>query len=738
MVHIKACRGKAFPLGPTVISTESLSADDHKPSRLTVNIAVYAKVHDLSICLFPEIDGHQVTRDFQQCIPFRHRTGDVWHTELEGVPSNYSYSIVVPTSRNTSRLLSDPYGRWIESRGSALWMSLEGEKHSSTQGDLEQNVRQFIASFPSLRSIGVQHPFRPTRFIAPTAAQQFDWGGQTYPRLSYADVVIYEAHIRGLTPKGTFESAIERIPYLKWLGVTALQLMPIFEFSELDVDAMAGDYALLRGAAQAQVHHRAGNFWGYSPFSWFSPMNRYSEEPVSGGPLGLKKLVCALHSAGMECYLDVVYNHTANSPCAFHFLNTQPSYYIGKSHHHGFEHSNLSGCGNTLATARPMMQELVMNSLRWWVTEYHIDGFRIDAAGILCRDENGKPITKPQIIENIVNDPVLKDTKFIVEGWDAGDQIGSPNFLLGSKHGFPQGDRFCEWNAKWRDDTRRFIRGDRDAYKSFREGLRGSPQFFSKRSGTGPAFHSVNFVSCHDGMCMSDVVSFEKRSNEDGYDEVSFNCGSEGHVGDEKVLQMRARRLRNFMLALAISRGLPMILQGDEIGATKDGFNNTWNDPNRFALRVPEFDSKRAKRDCCEWMSHEGLVWFCRKVLCIRKRYEDFSKGDFMNQTKWVDMRGRERVGRDERYVGLVVRTRDLRDSNVGRRKWVFVAFYNGSNQARVRLPDVGVAEWSIIVDTFRWNPRAEDSDEEYKVGNDGVVEMGSHSAIVAVRKAHE
>eukprot|EP00737_Agarophyton_chilense_P001214 gb/GEZJ01001350.1/.p1 GENE.gb/GEZJ01001350.1/~~gb/GEZJ01001350.1/.p1 ORF type:complete len:666 (-),score=55.70 gb/GEZJ01001350.1/:473-2470(-) len=633
MVHIEVGRGKAFPLGSTVVSTKRHGAIQfgQNPLLLTVNVAVYAKLGELKICLFPEIDGDQVTRDFLACIPFRHKTGDVWHIELQHVPYNCSYAILAQSYHGTSRLLSDPYARWVESRGSPMWMRLEGENYALKEKTVEGSVRKFMSSFPSLNSIGIQHSFRPTRFTPPAAAHYFDWGDEEPPKLRHADVVIYEAHVRALTFAGTFESAIERIPYLKWLGVTALQLMPIFEFNELEVDAMKGDYALLN-RKNIEVDKRAGNCWGYSPNSWFSPMNRYSQEAVSGGPLGLKKLVKALHAAGLECYLDAVYNHTANSSCAFHFLGTQSSYYIGKQRPHGFEHSNLSGCGNTLATARPMMQELVMDSLRWWVTEYRIDGFRIDAAGILCRDENGSPITNPQIIENMVNDPVLKETKFIVEGWDAGDQIGSPNFLLGSKHGFPQGDRFCEWNAKWRDDIRRYIMGERDASKCFREGIRGSPQLFSRRAGTGPAFHSVNFVSCHDGMCMADVVSFKKRSNEDGYNEISFNCGSEGHVTDESVLKLRARLLRNFFLALAISRGIPMLLQGDEIGATKDGFSDTWNDPKRFALHLPNSNVKHAEEGSGKWGSQDGLVWFCRKVFGIRKRYEELTKGDFMNE----------------------------------------------------------------------------------------------------------
>lgn len=738
MIKINVGPGKAFPLGPSVLTHSKTSPSSQTcftKDLLNVNVAVYAKVESLQICVFAPCS--QITRNPERCIPFEHKTGDVWHIELRGLPCDCSYALRVDKSRASNRLLTDPYARWIESPGSSMWMHLEGEEFSGRHISIRRNVKNFIQSFPMLKSMGVEYPFRPVRFVPPSSMLSFDWDGQRSPRLSYGDVVIYEAHIRALTAAGTFESAIQRIPYLKWLGVTALQLMPIFEFSELEMDALNGDYALLRGN-KSDLSERTGNMWGYSPLSWFSPMNRYSKEPISGGCTGLKKLVKALHAEGMECYLDVVYNHSSNSSCALHFLNTQSSYYIGKERGHTFEHSNLSGCGNTLATARPLMLELVMDSLRWWVTEYHIDGFRLDAAGILCRDKNGVPVREPHVIESMASDPVLKGTKFIVEGWDAGDQIGSPNMLLGSKHGFPCGDRFCEWNVRWRDTVRRYVRGDRDVAKEFRDVLRGSPHLFSKRTGGEPAFHGVNFVSCHDGFCMADVVSFKKRLNEDGYDEISFNCGDEGAVRDDSILKIRARCLRNFIVALAVSRGIPMILQGDEIGATKDGFSNTWNDAKRFAARLPNVDIATVKTGQGEWCQREGLVVFCKRAFSIRKGFAELRSGDFMSRATWVDMRGRRKGGRDERFVGFYVKSQC--DSTPDEsHKWLYVAFYNGSQDAHVKLPDITGVEWTVVLDTFRWELHKalneEHHNEVVKVSGSQILEMGSHSAIVVLGK---
>lgn len=286
------------------------------------------------------------------------------------------------------------------------------------------------------------------------------------------------------------------------------------------------------------------------------------------------------------------------------------------------------------------MLELVKESLRWFVTEFHIDGFRIDAAGVLCRGRRGETLSDPEIIRHMCADPVLEKVKFIVEGWDAGDQVGSPNMLLGSKQGFPRGERFCEWNVEWRDAVRRFEKGEDGSARAFCKALRGSAHLFGDGRGIKKgrplgAAHGVNFVSCHDGFCMRDVVSYRKRVNNDGYDDISFNSGAEGETNDAVINARRAQHLRNFMFYLAISRGIPMILQGDEVGFTKRGNSNPYNDPDLYAAKLPPVPQE------CGGM--EDIVHFTKKMLDLRRSFKELRGIDFFARLKWVDQFGRER-----------------------------------------------------------------------------------------------
>lgn len=642
-------RGRAFPLGPSVVGSSQTA---NGSVALNVNIAVFANVDNIAICVFPPRKPWEtVTRDMVDEIEFASRTGGVWHVELQGIPEHSAYALRVHNTGVSNRLLCDPYAKWIESPGSEMWMKVEGEDYQCRDGSNKvNNVKTFLRSFPSLRERGIEYPFQTALIMAPAGSVQFDWREDKSPCVPYEHMVIYETHVRALTPDGTFRSAIAKIPYLKWLGVTSVELMPIFEFSEVEVDAMDGVYALLRDGSKI-AGERRGNMWGYSPMSWFSPMNRYASSASSGAE-ELKQFVKALHEEGMECILDVVYNHTANASCPFHFLHVQSSYYIGKKRRGGFKHSNISGCGNTLSPNSPVMLELIMESLKWFVTEYHVDGFRIDAAGIFCRDPNGIPIQDPSIIDFMTSDPVLQNTKFIVEGWDAGDQIGSPNMLLGSKQGFPHGDRICEWNAEWRDAVRRFVRGDKNSDYAFYRALSGAPHLFGDGKQLKPSRqrplgsgHSINFVACHDGFCMYDVTSYSKRVNSDGYDEISFDCGKNGPTDDDTVRKLRVRQLRNFFFVLAISRGVPMLTQGDEFGYSKGGNNNTWNDPQTYVARTP--DVRNAE------LTEHAVAKFVRSMFKLRREYPQVCGQDFYEGTKWWDEMGHEQYRSDARHAPI-------------------------------------------------------------------------------------
>lgn len=437
------------------------------------------------------------------------------------------------------------------------------------------------------------------------------------------------------------------------------------------------EYDLLE---QQEPTKRKGNMWGYSPLSFFSPMNRYASHP-DGAAVEVKTFVRECHAAEIEVFLDVVYNHTGNAGCPLHFLRVQPDFYMGEGEQDSFQHVNISGCGNTLSPNSPLMTQMIVQSLRWWVSEYHIDGFRLDAAGIFCRDPLSTPMKQPPILDHICADPVLRNVKLIVEGWDAGDAVGSPNMLLGH---FPRGDRFCEWNPAWRDATRRFFRGD-GAARAFCKAMRGSPDMFCNGKGASQmrpfgAGHGVNFISCHDGFCLADVVSFEKRRNNDGYDEVSFNCGKEGVTDNKAVWAERAKQVRNMVFALAVSRGVPMIHQGDEFGFSKMGNSNTWNDPKFYAAQLPE--NPRKVRN------FEQLVLFVKRMLNLRRELPQLNGLDFHDNVVWLDQHGKPRSSRKRndgcsRKGGLVAfwNRRTLKG------KYIYVGINRTVDDLTVQLP---------------------------------------------------
>lgn len=691
---MKVSRGIAHPLGPSVVHLAS------QLPLLDVNFAVFARVPTLTLLLFPPLTSSCPVRDPYTSVPFKDRTGDVWHVLVHDLNPDVTYALTTPGAAN--RILSDPYARWIESPGCEKWMTVEGENFKGEGGCQEsaQNAMAFLKSFPRLSGLQIKYPFTLCRFTAPEKSRRFDWGNDSAPSVGYENLIIYEAHVRALSHDGTFASAKTAIPYLKWLGITALQLMPVFEFNEVEMGAMNSDYKLIsdQDVSRKAPVERPGNWWGYSPMSWFSPMNRYASR-AGGGAAELKELVQALHENGIECFLDVVYNHSANASCSLHFLNVQQFYYIGKSKNDSFQHSNISGCGNTLSPNSPMMLQLVLDSLRWFVTEYRIDGFRIDAAGVLCRDPSGAPSSGPEVIDHICSDPVLKNVKLIVEGWDAGDQIGSGNMLLGSKTGFPRGDRFCEWNVEWRDAVRRFFRGDKGSSKPFCKALRGSSTLFgvhNQVSKTRPlgAHHGVNFVACHDGFSMADVVSYRKRKNTDGYAEVSFNCGAEGDASDPQIRARRAQQLRNFVFALAVSRGVPMITQGDEFGFSKQGISNSWNNPQLFAATLPDSPQQ------CD--SFESLILFTREMLKLRSSREVLTRSDFFSHLLWLDESGQPRSSRKQSSPSAKIGYIAFSVTGAEEEPELFFAFNNGKHSISASLPYTTNTNirWQKLVDT--------------------------------------
>jgi isoamylase len=396
----------------------------------------------------------------------------------------------------------------------------------------------------------------------------YDWEGDAPLRRPSARTVIYEMHVRGFTRhpssgvreslRGTYAGLVEKIPYLKDLGVTAVELLPIHAF---DVHAC-----------------RPGgvNYWGYQTISYFAPHPQYSSRRDPLGPVDeFRDTVKALHRAGIEVILDVVYNHTAegnhDGPTLCYRGIDNRTYYLLEPD--GRWYSDYTGCGNTLNANHPIVRRMIVDSLRYWVTEMHVDGFRFDLASILSRDSNGHPLPNPPVLWDIESDPALAGTKLIAEAWDAAGlyQVGS--FV---------GDAWKEWNGRFRDDARDFFRGAAGAAGRFADRLVGSPEVYGHKR--REAEQSVNFVTCHDGFTLNDLVSYDRKHNDangegnrdgEGHNR-SWNCGAEGPTDDPAIEALRNRQAKNFLAATLLSLGVPMIVMGDEVRRTQGGNNNAY------------------------------------------------------------------------------------------------------------------------------------------------------------------
>jgi isoamylase len=446
-------------------------------------------------------------------------------------------------------------------------------------------------------------PSRPCPYRARLIPQDFDWEGDRPLELAMQDLVIYEMHVRGFTRSltsavkfpGTFAGVREKIPYLKALGVNCLELMPVFEFDELEhsrTNPLTGD--------------RFYNYWGYSTVGFYAPKAGYA----ATGQVGMqadefKALVKTLHRNGIEVVLDVVFNHTAEGneqgpTISFRGLDNRTYYMLTPDG----QYYNFSGCGNTLNCNHPVVRDFVLSCLRHWVAEYHIDGFRFDLASILGRDADGTPLPNPPLLEALAMDPVLGKTKLIAEAWDAGGlyQVGT----------FPAYGRWAEWNGKYRDCVRKFLKGDMGQVGDMAQRLLGSPDLYPTRGPTA----SINFVTCHDGFTLADLVSYNHKHNEangeenrDGADDnQSWNGGVEGPTDDPQILALRRRQMKNALTMLLLSQGVPMLLMGDEVGRTQQGNNNAYC-----------HDSPLTWLDWSLQEQNAELFRFCQHLIAFRR-----------------------------------------------------------------------------------------------------------------------
>jgi isoamylase len=456
----------------------------------------------------------------------------------------------------------------------------------------------------------------------------FNWAGDQPPRHPWSKTVIYEAHVRGFTihPKsgvdhpGTYRGLMEEISYLKTLGVTAVELMPVQEFNENSVTRK-----------DPQTGQTLRNYWGYDPVAFFAPKASYS----SLGGLGQRKLefkemVQALHKAGIEVILDMVFNHTAEGnelgpTLCFRGMDNVIFYTLESDHRH---YKDCAGTGNTVHANNPVVREHILAALRYWTVEMHVDGFRFDEASVLGRDRTGKLLADAPLLERIAEDPILRGMKIIAEAWDAAGAY---------EVGWFSERRWAEWNGRFRDDVRRFWRSDDGMLGLFAQRIRGSADIYRK-SGKGPE-RSINFVTCHDGFTLNDLVSYREKHNEangennhDGTNgNFSENYGAEGATNDAGIESIRKRQIKNLILTLLVSRGVPTLLGGDEFRRTQGGNNNAYCQ-----------DNETSWVDWTDLEKHQEIYRFAYGMIAFRRAHPILSKEQFYTDAgiQWFGAQG--------------------------------------------------------------------------------------------------
>uniref|UniRef100_A0A7V4LDV4 Glycogen debranching enzyme GlgX n=1 Tax=Desulfobacca acetoxidans TaxID=60893 RepID=A0A7V4LDV4_9BACT len=585
--------GRSFPLGATVYPEG-------------VNFSVFAKgATGVELLLFRDADSPRPDQVIA-LNPRLNKTYHYWHVFVPGLKAGqiYGYRAAGPWAPergarfDAEKVLLDPYGRAV-----AVPPSYSRDLASQPGENTAAAMKSVVADLG-----------------------RYDWEGDQPLQRPFAQTIIYELHVGGFTKhpssgvakekRGTFAGLIEKIPYLTDLGVTAVELLPIFQF-----DAQDSPPGLV-------------NYWGYSPVSFFALHQGYGSRQ---GPLAVldefRDLVKALHRAGIEIFLDVVFNHTAEGnhlgpTLSFRGLANEVYYLLEPDRS---LYADYSGCGNTLNANQSVVRRLMVDSLRYWVEEMHVDGFRFDLASILSRDEKGQPLENPPVLWDIESEPVLAGTKLIAEAWDAAGLYQVGRFV---------GDTWKEWNGKFRDDIRAFLRGDPDTVSSLAHRLLASPDLYEHKK--REVEQSINFVTCHDGFTLNDLVSYNHKHNEangednrDGSDyNLSWNCGVEGPTDDPEVESLRNRQVKNFLALTLLSFGTPMLLMGDEVRRSQQGNNNAYCQDNELSW----FDWTLVHR-------HRDVHRFVKELIRLRLHFDkasleyDLTLTQFLAQAK-IDWHG--------------------------------------------------------------------------------------------------
>ena len=700
-----------------------------------INFAIYSSgATRIELLLYDNITDRRPS----QVIPLTaetNRTGDIWHIYVEGIGHRtlYNYRADGPYNPkadgsrfNVAKTLLDPYA--IAITGDYDWSSGDALGYdNSDPDDPDRHLRLSV----------VNNVAGAARCVAYRST--FDWEGDRHPDIPIEESIIYEVNVRGFTRHhssdsdfgGTYRGFVEKIPYLKELGVTAVELLPVMEFERFDGpfrDPLTGE--------------RLGNAWGYNTVGFFAPESGYSYFGKLGAQVDeFKMMVRELHKHNIEVILDVVFNHTREGNhygpsisfkgldnATYYFLNEKPEFY-----------NDYTGCGNTLNCNHPVVRKFILDCLRYWVTEMHVDGFRFDLAAVFAIDVDQKQKGKTPLIAEIESDPVLANIKLIAEPWSI------QQYMLGSF----SDRRWAEWNGKFRDTVRKFVKGDPGVVGELASRVAGSYDLFAPtpESERSP-FHSINFVTCHDGFTLNDLVSYNDKHNErngegnrDGAnDNESWNCGHEGYVEtsdlpDEKkaeIEDLRRKQIKNFLTLLFLSQGTPMLLYGDEMRRTAEGDNNTVFQDNNLNWINWE-DIKR----------HSEVHRFTKLIIAFRKRHQIVRRWRYLtsDETETPTLRnitwhgvhpGQADFGESSRFIAWVLEAfqTDAR-SDVP----IYVACNAFWEPIDIILPELEGKRWYRVVDTSL--PEGEDivPEEEAFFLPEAVYHVRPRSAIVAVAR---
>ncbi len=648
-------RGHPWPLGAALVR-DGVNFAIISQSAKKISLLIYGKSSTSPLVEFP-LD------------PRINKTGDIWHAHISGLDPWISYAYRVYANDNYRKdglLVLDPYAK--ATCGSEIWGQPKTEFKSASKG-----------------------PSRCSTIVD----DSFDWQLDQPLNLPLKESIIYEMHVRGFTKHhsaqvmkpGTFAGIIEKIPYLKELGITAVELMPVTDFDEMG--------SIRKNPLTGE---KLKNYWGYDPISFFALKSSYAHDPTPGGAMiEFKKMVRALHKAGIEVILDIVFNHTAEGNEQGEIYNLKgldrDTYYLfDKSKRH---YMNYTGCGNTVNCNHPVVRSMIIDALRYWVTEMHVDGFRFDLASILSRGPNGEVLSDPPILERIALDPVLTGTKIIAEAWDAAGlyQVGD----------FPHWQRWMEWNGKFRDDVRRFIKGDEGMIPHLAQRLAGSSDLYED-DGREP-YHSVNFISCHDGFPLADLVMYKEKhnlangeENRDGENHNNTNnYGIEGPGNDPEITKIRDRQVKNFAAILLFSQGVPMFNAGDEFGRTQGGNNNAYCQDNKISW----IDWSLAKKNA-------GLLRFFKLLIAFRKSHSSLQRSQFKVKTvkgipemSWHGIEiNKADWSKKAKTLGLFLAGHSKKENDI----YIMI---NGSLKShRFELPKHAKGKkWGLFLNTFNESP---------------------------------